>query len=82
MGNAQAGWKSRARAAATRWSQLRQEECTTCRGCGQRVMPLDQYCNHCGQSDPAKVSLSAAVCVVLVIGLLAITGTTAAMAFS
>ncbi|WP_197531355.1 hypothetical protein [Posidoniimonas corsicana] len=45
-------------------------------------MPLDQYCNHCGQSDPAKVSLSAAVCVVLVIGLLAITGTTAAMAFS
>lgn len=45
-----------------------------CRECGEEVSPFIKYCPHCGQGDPARVSPAAVVCLVMGIGVLAITG--------
>jgi hypothetical protein len=47
------------------------EECIHCRECGNEVSLVASHCPSCGQSNPAKVSLSAAVC--LTVGVAAVT---------
>jgi uncharacterized OB-fold protein len=57
---------SRVRHWVERWFTRRIEECVHCSDCGHAVTPWTSRCQHCGQANPAKVSLSAAV--VLAIG--------------
>jgi hypothetical protein len=44
-----------------RWFNARREECVHCRECGNEVSLVASHCPSCGQANPAKVSLSAAV---------------------
>jgi len=43
------------------WCKARTQECVRCRECGSDVTLLASHCPSCGQANPAKVSLSAAV---------------------
>jgi predicted amidophosphoribosyltransferase len=48
-----------------RWIQSRIQECRHCSECGDEVTPFTTFCPRCGQENPAKVSRSAVLCLVL-----------------
>ncbi|TWT76982.1 hypothetical protein Pla123a_24070 [Posidoniimonas polymericola] len=77
MDNQNKGRRPSFRGALSAWLQGRLQECTHCRVCSHDVTPLDHYCANCGQQDPALVSKSAALSVVVLAGLLACGGVTA-----
>jgi hypothetical protein len=47
------------------WFQNRMQECVRCTGCESTVFPFASSCPKCGQPNPAQVSMSAVVCLVL-----------------
>ena len=49
------------RRSIVRWFQTRMHECVHCSECQNVIFPLTSYCPRCGQVNPAKVSISAAV---------------------
>jgi hypothetical protein len=65
-------WAGRIRTAVPQWFQRRLDECVHCRQCESVVTPWESYCPNCGQGDPARLSPSAAVYLVLGFALLAI----------
>ncbi len=62
----------RIRGSIKQWFHSRMYEFVHCCQCGGAVRPRDSYCQICGQKDPARLSASAAVYLVLGFGLLAI----------
>jgi hypothetical protein len=46
---------------AAHWLQARLQECLHCTECQSGIAPFAAYCPKCGQANPAKVSISAAV---------------------
>lgn len=62
----------RIRTSVRQWFHNRLQECVHCWQCHSLVMPWDSHCDRCGQENPARVSPSAAVYLVLAFGLLAI----------
>jgi len=54
------------------WFHNRMQECVRCCECQSAVSPWDSHCPRCGQQNPARVSPSAAVYLVLGFALLAL----------
>jgi hypothetical protein len=61
----------RLRTTAVQWWHNRLQECLHCRECKGPVTPWDSTCPTCGQHDPARLSVSAVVSLVLGLFLLA-----------
>ena len=55
------------------WFHRRIQECVRCAQCDAAVSPWDSHCPRCGQENPARVSASAAVYLVIGFVVLAVT---------
>ena len=55
----------RIRGSIKEWYHSRMHECVHCCQCGGAVTPWDTYCQVCGQKDPARLTPSAAMYLVL-----------------
>jgi hypothetical protein len=55
----------RVRAFIMQWFHSRRHECVHCCQCGGAVTPWDSCCQVCDQKDPARLSASAAMYLVL-----------------
>jgi hypothetical protein len=62
----------RIRGSIKQWFHSRMHECVHCCQCGGAITPWDSCCQVCGQKDPARLSASAAVYLVVGFVLLAI----------
>jgi hypothetical protein len=65
-------WAGRIRRSIKQWFQNRLQECVHCSQCSGAVTPWDSHCPICGQQDPARLSPSAGVYLVLGFVLLAV----------
>lgn len=63
----------RIRSSVKEWFHCRMQECVRCCECGGAVSPWDSHCPTCGQENPARVSASAVVFLVLGFALLSLT---------
>jgi hypothetical protein len=64
------GMPPRSRSFITQWLSARVQECVHCSDCQSKIIPFASHCPQCGQANPAKVSVSAAVYLVLGFALL------------
>ena len=71
MTSQSAALTARVRGAVERWLYNRWQECIHCRECKGTVTPWDAHCPTCGQQDPARLSVSAVVYLLLAFVLLA-----------
>jgi uncharacterized OB-fold protein len=55
----------RIRGSVKQWLHDRLQECLHCSECGAAVTPWDSHCPQCGQENPARVSASAAIGLVI-----------------
>jgi predicted amidophosphoribosyltransferase len=71
----------RFRGSIQRWFQSRVQESVHCCQCQSPVSPWDTHCPTCGQANPARVSPSAAVYIVVAFVLLALVLSSLVLAF-
>ena len=73
MNHAKSGLPDYSRGSIVRWFQTRMRECVHCRECQNLIIPFVSHCPKCGQVNPAKVSVSAAVYLALGFAVLTLT---------
>jgi uncharacterized paraquat-inducible protein A len=70
MSHTRSGLPRRSHGSVMRWLRGRMQECVQCSDCQSSIAPFTSHCPNCGQANPAKVSVSAAVYLVLGFALL------------
>jgi hypothetical protein len=61
MSHLSPGLPGRRHSSIVEWFQTRIQECVHCTECQNVIIPFTSHCPKCGQANPAKVSISAAL---------------------